>query len=102
MVEALRVPHKAKCYDQEFVRTFFFKRADQITIDGKTFDISNNTMVEMWNAKQQLYEVWNALEFITDLDENNFQAKKKEIIGSLKELDKRYLKLVLAPRSAGT
>lgn len=44
LVTIMKVPgKKAKSYEQQYCRTMFFDKVEKITIDGKTYEITNNT-----------------------------------------------------------
>lgn len=89
----LKVPgRKAKSYDQEYIRTMFFLRAEEIQIDGVKYPITNSTNVENYTDRIQFLEFYNLLDEINDMDENSFMLYKKNITGALKEWDKRYMK----------
>lgn len=36
----------------------FFEKVDKKSIDGTSYDISNGTMVEIWNCKQQINDIY--------------------------------------------
>lgn len=60
MVAIMKVPgRKAKSYEQCYFRTMFFDNLEKITIDGKTYDITNNTRVECNNCKEKIFEIYN-------------------------------------------
>lgn len=75
----------------------FFDKKEKMTIDGITYDISNETMFEHWNSKEKLVEICNMFEqdyMDMNLNENTYQTWRKDLIKLLKEFDKLYVKFV--------
>ena len=73
----------------------FFDKVDKKSIDGTTFDISNGTMVEIWNCKQQIFDIYSYLEpdmMNMQLNADTYTSWKKELIKYLKDFDKLYVK----------
>jgi hypothetical protein len=73
----------------------FFEKCETIHIDGTEYVISNSAMVDMWNCKENLVEVFNVLDDGTmdmDLTFETFAGWKKEIVKKLKDWDKLYIK----------
>lgn len=92
---ALKVPHKAKKYDQAFFRTIFFPREDTVTIDGKTYEIANAIKVDTWNSKSLVVnEVFEAFRSVDGMEEDNYLELKKKLIVQLKAFEKQYMKHV--------
>jgi uncharacterized short protein YbdD (DUF466 family) len=71
----------------------FFPRVEAVTIDGVKYEIPNQIRVDTWNAKllvvNELFELFKAVD---DMEKDDFQATKKNLIGKLKEFDKTYIK----------
>eukprot|EP00347_Sterkiella_histriomuscorum_P002631 403367399 len=92
----LKVPgRKAKSFEQQYVRTMFLEKCEKKTIDGITYDITNNTQVEIWNCKSKIVEIFNSLDpsmMEMQLTHETYISWKKELIKMLKEFDKMYLK----------
>ncbi len=42
-----------------YCRTMFLEKCEKKTIDGVTYDITNNTQVEIWNCKGKIVEIFN-------------------------------------------
>jgi hypothetical protein len=60
MVAILKTPgKKAKSYEQQYCRTMFFEKCEKFAIDGRTFEITNNTQVEIWRCKEKLVDIYN-------------------------------------------
>lgn len=73
----------------------FLEKCEKKTIDGVTYDISNNTQVEIWNCKGKIVEIFNCLDpgmMEMQLTHETYISWKKELIKMLKEFDKMYLK----------
>jgi hypothetical protein len=70
----------------------FFVRAENVSIDGTVYPISNSTNVENYNDRSTFMEFYGLLDEINDMDENNFLNYKKLMTTCLKEWDKRYMK----------
>lgn len=89
----MKVPHKAKKYDQFYFRTMFFPREDTVTIDGVTYEIPNAIKVDTWNSKSLVVnDVFEVFRSVDDIEEENHMDLKKKLITKLKEFDKQYLK----------
>jgi hypothetical protein len=77
----------------------FFEKAEKVTIDGTTYEISNGAMVDMWNCKSALIDIYNFLQpdmMEQNRDMNTYTSWKKELIKLLKEWDKVYVKHIKA------
>jgi len=37
----------------------FFEKCESFNIDGKVYEISNGAMVDMWNCKEAIVEIFN-------------------------------------------
>lgn len=48
----------ALAYEQRVIRTMFFERCETIKIDGKPYDISNNSNIDHFNCKLKLCEIF--------------------------------------------
>ena len=73
----------------------FSEKKESVDIDGTNYPITNAAMVEMWNCKESLVEVFNFLDPERVHMERTFetyQGWKKELIKFLKEFDKNYVK----------
>jgi hypothetical protein len=73
----------------------FLEKCEKKTIDGVTYDITNNTQVEIWNCKGKIVEIFNYLEpqmMEMQLTHETYISWKKELIKHLKEWDKLYIK----------
>lgn len=78
-----------------YCRTMFLEKCEKKTIDGVTYEITNNTQVEMWNCKSKLVEIFNYLDpgmMDMQLQPDTYVSWKKELIKLLKEWDKLYTK----------
>ena len=100
MVQDLKVPgRKAKAYEQMYVRTMFFEKCESLNIDGKVYDISNGAMVDMWNCKEAIVEIYNVLapdRMSMDLSSETYTSWKKDLLKACKEWDKLYVKHIKA------
>ena len=66
MVQELKVPgRKAKAYEQQYCRTMFFEKKEEVTIDGSKYQISNGAMVELFNCKSSVVDIFNFLDDFT-------------------------------------
>lgn len=89
----LKVPgRKAKSYEQDYIRTMFMVKQEEIEIDGVKYEISNSANVENYNCRFAFVEFYNLLDEINDMDASNFLQLKKQMVGYLKEWDKLYTK----------
>jgi len=73
----------------------FFDKCESINIDGKVYEISNGAMVDMWNCKENIVEVYNFLDpgmMELNLDKDTMGSWKKDLVKLLKEWDKLYMK----------
>jgi len=95
LVQILKVPgKKAKSYEQTYVRTMFFEKCSVFQIDGKTYNISMASEVQLWNCKSRIVEIYNYFDPDTmdrELDMEKYQSWRKELIKLLKEWDKIYM-----------
>lgn len=96
MIQDLKVPgRKAKSYEQMYVRTMFFEKCESLNIDGKVYDISNGAMVDMWNCKEAIVEIYNVLgadRIEMDCTFETYTGWKKDLLKFCKEWDKLYVK----------
>ena len=96
MVQKLKVPgRKAKSYEQQYIRTMFLEKCEKITIDGKTYEISNPTQVEIWNCKGKLCEIFQRFDDGTmemQCNPETYISWKKDLVKELKEFDGMYVK----------
>lgn len=73
----------------------FQEKKEAVDIDGVNYPISNAAMVEMWNCKESLVEIFNYLDpERIDMERTfeTYQGWKKELIKFCKEFDKNYVK----------
>mgnify|MGYP001211618623 CR=1 FL=1 len=73
----------------------FFEKCESIQIDGNEYIISNGAMVDMWNCKEAICEIYNYLDDGTmemNLTFETFTSWKKDLIKFCKEWDKLYVK----------
>ena len=73
----------------------FADKKESLDIDGVNYPISNAAMVEMWNCKESLVEIYNFLDperIGMERTYETYQGWKKELIKFLKEFDKNYVK----------
>ena len=73
----------------------FFDKCEKKSIDGTTYDITNGTQVEIWNCKQLMIDIYNAVDpGMADITFNmdSYTTGKKDLIKQLKEFDKMYVK----------
>lgn len=68
----------------------FLEKCEKKTIDGITYEITNNTQVEIWRCKEALVEIYNyfddsslEMKFLPE----TYQAWRKELIKYLKAFD---------------
>jgi len=95
MMEALKVPgRKAKSYEQNILRTMFFRRCEVLEIDGKSYVFSNSAMLDHYKCKEIIVGIWDHCkdDFFKELTKDNYQSWRKELLGKLKEWDKAYIK----------
>lgn len=95
--QKLKIKSKNKVYDQEIVRTFWFERPPELTfkIDGVTYEIGNQTKVDFWNHKENLYFLIEDLKVYHDsgmMNHETFANMKKEVMKKMKQFDKNYTK----------
>ena len=68
---------------------------ENINIDGTLFEISNGAMVDTWNCKESLVEIYEYLEpgrVDGECNFENYMGWKKDLMKMLKEWDKAYNK----------
>jgi len=73
----------------------FLEKCEKKAIDGTTYEISNNTQVEIWNCKTKIVEIFNCLDpgmFEMSITPDTYVSWKKELIKHIKEWDKMYTK----------
>ena len=61
----------------------YFSKVEKIKIDGKEYEISNASQVEMWNCKTAIYDIFMALDpgmFEMYITVENYTTYKKELI----------------------
>lgn len=73
----------------------FFEKVDQqnkVTFDGITYEIQNNSKIDMGNCKDSIFSIYNKVyEEADSRDHNNYLTWKKELVKLLKEWDKLYV-----------
>lgn len=84
-------------YEQNFVRTMVFKRCqvEWIEIDGIKYEVTNSANQDHFDCKAKLLEIFQTIELALDdnnLSRDNFMPFKKELIGKLKDFEKKYVK----------
>lgn len=78
----------------------FFKLSDPFrkTIDGTEYQFTNNAVNDTHNCKEQLVLIYDKMDPMNmqapELDHENLNTWKKDLIKLLKEWDKLYLKHV--------
>ena len=96
LVQGLKVPgKKAKSYEQMYVRTMFFEKTEQISIDGRVYDITMNAKVECFTCKEILSDLCLMVNPDSMDDQCTFETYtswKKDFVKKLKEWDKMYVK----------
>jgi len=73
----------------------FFPKVESINIDGTLYEVSNSAMVDTWNCKECLVEIYEYLEpnrVSNECDYETYTSWKKELMKLLKEWDKFYTK----------
>lgn len=73
----------------------FLEKCEKKTIDGVTYEITNNTQVEIWNCKSKIVEIFNYLDpsmMEMQLTHETYITWKKDLIKLLKEWEKLYMK----------
>ena len=82
-------------YEQQFVRTMFFEKVEKKFIDGTEYTVSNAAMVDTWNCKEALVDIYNMVEK-NNMDMNcvpdNYQSWKKDLLKLCKTWDSAYMK----------
>merc|ERR1712110_216831 len=100
LVEVLKVPgRKAKSYDQSMFRTMVFKnlREDYIDIDGVRHEVTPSWNSDHFACKETFLNIVRHIETGYDddyLSPDSLGGFKKELIGKLKDFDKKYVKHV--------
>ena len=80
-------------------RTMVFKRLqeDFIVIDGISYEVTNSANQDHFACKETFMSIFQLLEQYYDSDElnpDNLAAFKKELIGKLKDYERKYVKHV--------
>ena len=73
----------------------FFDKVEKKSIDGVGYEITNGTQVEIWNCKQQIFDIYSYVEpdmMNMQLNADTYTSWKKELIKYLKDFDKLYVK----------
>ena len=72
----------------------FFRRCEEIDIDGKKYIVSNGAQLDHYKCKEVIVMLWEHLkrDQTESLDKNSFTGWRKELISKLKEWDKYYMK----------
>ena len=82
-------------YEQQFVRNMFFEKVEKKFIDGTEYTVSNAAMVDTWNCKEALVDIYNILDK-NNMDMNcgpeNYTTWKKDLLKLCKTWDSAYMK----------
>ena len=76
----------------------FFERPQEkeFTIDGITYEMTNESKTAFWNSKLQLLDLLRQVKEIAEsnssIDENSYVAEKKALVNHLKAFEKNYNK----------
>ena len=73
----------------------FFAKVESINIDGELYDISNGAMVDTWNCKESLVEIYDYIDptrIEGECNSDTYTTWKKDLMKMLKEWDKLYTK----------
>lgn len=77
------------------MRTMYFEKKEFVIIDGNRYDLSNAVLVDTFNCKSAMVDIYNYLDGETvemNRTPENLATWKKEFIKILKEWDKAYVK----------
>lgn len=92
LVVAMKVPHKAKQYEQTYFRSMFLPKDEKIPVDGVTYEITKAASRDSWNSKEKVLEMMAMFKSVDDLSDENFMDEKKKLINKLKDFDKDYIR----------
>ena len=94
LMEVLKVPKKSKGYEQNILRTMFFKRVEELVIDGHKYIVSNAALFDHFKCKELIIGLWAHInkEMTDSLDKNTYNGWKKDLSSKLKEWDRYYVK----------
>lgn len=72
----------------------FFKRVEDLDIDGKRYTVSNAALFDHFKCKEVIIGIWDHIksDMTNNLEKSTFQGWKKDLSGKLKEWDKHYVK----------
>ena len=72
----------------------FFKRVEELDIDGKRYQVSNSAYFDHYKCKELIVVLWDHIkkDMTDSLDKSSFQGWKKDLSSKLKEWDKAYVK----------
>jgi hypothetical protein len=77
----------------------FFEKVEKKVIDGTEFTVSNAAMVDTWNCKEALVDIYNILDK-NNMDMNcgpeNYASWKKDLLKLCKTWDSAYMKHIKA------
>ena len=85
-----KVKTKMKDLKHEHVRSFFFAREDKdnFQIDGVMAGVVKEHSDGAWHLRRKFIEIWKALDDVSEVNENDFQAARKKMGKDLTELYK--------------
>ena len=101
-MKTMKIPHKAKEYQQKFVRTMFFQRLEKsndVVIDGVPYTITNNANVENFTCRQALFDLTNFFDqgrLEMECTPETLSTWKKDLIKAGKSWDAAYNKHIKA------
>lgn len=73
----------------------YFAKVERIKIDGKEYEISNASQVEIWNCKTGINDIYLSMDptmFDMNITVDNYLTWKKDLVSKLKAYDKLYTK----------
>ena len=72
----------------------FFKRVEELDIDGKRYFVSNAALFDHFKCKEVIIGLWEHIknDSTSSLDKSSFGSWRKELVSKLKEWDKHYVK----------
>lgn len=94
LVCEMKVPHKAKRYEQKYVRTMFFDNVLIANIDGQSYEITKETKVHIYNCAENLQGIVDRC-FAEEMSMNcdtpeKLTGYKKQMTDFMKKFDKLY------------
>lgn len=84
MMVVIKVPRKAKQYEQKFVRTMYFERLEDenTVIDGVAYKVSTEATNNNFNCRSALFEIYNLFDdstFDMRVNPEDYQGWKKDL-----------------------